>query len=196
MEYTDEIEKFIDEGKKRKSRRSSISKDSVKFINQELMNLSDSQSQNMVQILNTVVDIQYKWIHKKINDLEYRLQKSRKRAEKSSLDLGLAQKGIHFNEENRKQKDHYELLDQKQQEFLNSTEITDELITKHLERLRKHSIKKVLEKMNTTSFKTSGHSFLTNNYSRMSFSASCHEQNKTKSCSKDLAQILNEYFDS
>ena len=73
--------------------------------------------------------------------MEYRLEKSRKRAEKSSLDLGLAQKGIHFDEKNRKQKDHYELLDQKQQEFLNSTEITDELITKHLERLRKHSIK-------------------------------------------------------
>ncbi len=73
--------------------------------------------------------------------MENRLQKSRKKAEKSAIDLGFIQKGIDFNEKNRKQKDNYELLDQKQKDFLNNTEINDDLITKHLERLRKHSIK-------------------------------------------------------
>ena len=73
-------------------------------------------------------------------------------------------------------------LSSEQIEFLESTNITYDFMAKNLKKHRQNSIKKDLDKINKCpdKFSLDNKSFLTNKYSRLSFSASCHEQFKKK----------------
>jgi len=182
--------------KKVKGRRSSLSRESLGAIN-----YSDSQEENLSELIEKVVDSQYQWIQNQIDSLQRRNQESKIKADKSIVALnlnGLNSKSTKIDLTEASNDQEYELLSKEQINFLKSTEITSEMVLKNLKKYRQHEIKKVLERINNSSLSSESNrqSFLTNKYSRMSISASCIEENKNATTSRDVIQILNEFFES